>query len=57
MYKMATVQAVYDDGVTLLFDGETAAGTKHYKTSVSVSTGDRVITVYVNGSYMVVCKL
>jgi hypothetical protein len=57
MYKIATVQAVHDDGVTLLFDGETAAGTKHYKTSVTVSIGDRVIAVYVNGSYMVICKL
>ena len=57
MYKIATVQAVYDNGVTLLFDGETATGTKHYKTSVSVSVGDRVIAVYTNGTYMVVCKL
>jgi hypothetical protein len=57
MYKIATVQAVHDDGVALLFDGETAAGAKHYKTSVTVSIGDRVIAVYVNGSYMVICKL
>lgn len=53
--SFATVGAVYADGVTLIFDGESQAGTKRYKcnTSVLFSAGDRVKIAADSGTYVV----
>ena len=44
MSGFATVGEVYDDGLTLIFDGEEEPTEKHYKcnTSVIFHAGDRV---------------
>ena len=51
----ATVGAVYADGVTLIFDGESQAGAKRYKcnTSVLFAAGDRVRITADSGTYVV----
>lgn len=53
--NFATVGAVYEDGVTLIFDGEAEAGEKHYKcnTSVVFAAGDRVKILPDSGTYVV----
>lgn len=53
--NFATVGAVFFDGVTLLFDGETEAGEKHYKcnTSAPIAAGDRVRIIKDSGTYVV----
>lgn len=52
---LATVGAVYSDGIALIFDGQTVASGKHYKcnTSVKFRAGDRVKTVKNAGTYIV----
>jgi hypothetical protein len=51
----ATVGAVYPDGVTLIFDGETAETTKRYRvnTTNSYAPGDRVKLLKISGTYIV----
>lgn len=53
--RFATVGAVYDDGVTLIFDGQEAATEKHYKcnTAILFHAGDRVKIVSDSGTYVV----
>lgn len=53
--KFATVGAVYADGVSLIFDGESTATEKHYKTNTSIifAAGDRVKIVEDSGTYVV----
>ena len=53
--RFATVGAVFGDGVTLIFDGQTAATEKHYKcnTSVLFHAGDRVKIASDSGTYVV----
>lgn len=53
--QLATVGAVYADGLTLIFDGQEAATEKHYKcnTSVVFKAGDRVKVARISGSYVV----
>ena len=53
--RFATVGAVHDDGVTLIFDGQGGATTKHYKcnTSVLFHAGDRVKIASDSGTYVV----
>lgn len=53
--RFATVGAVHDDGVTLIFDGQGGATTKHYKcnTSVLFHPGDRVKIASDSGTYVV----
>lgn len=53
--RFATVGAVFGDGVTLIFDGQTAATEKHYKcnTSVLFHPGDRVKIASDSGTYVV----
>lgn len=53
--KLATIGAVYADGVTLIFDGESAATEKHYKanTAIIFAAGDRVKIAEVSGTYVV----
>ena len=52
---LATVGAVYEDGLTLIFDGQTEASQKHYKrnTAVTFSAGQRVKIIKMSGTYIV----
>ena len=52
---LATVGAVYDDGLSLILEGQTKATTKHYKcnTSATFAAGDRVKVARISGSYIV----
>ena len=52
---LATVAAVYTDGVTLIFDGETEPTTKRYLASRScvMMAGDRVKVCKIAGTYVV----
>ena len=52
---LATVGAVYDDGLSLILEGQTEATTKHYKcnTSATFAAGDRVKVARISGSYIV----
>lgn len=54
-FSLATVGAVYSDGISLIFDGQTSASAKHYKcnTSVVFKAGDRVKVVKDSGTYIV----
>ena len=51
----ATIAGIYEDGVTLIFDGEENASEKHYKvnTSVTFNAGDRVKIAKDSGTYIV----
>lgn len=53
--NFATVGEVYDDGLTLIFDGQEEASEKRYKcnTSVRFSAGDRVRILKDSGTYVV----
>lgn len=53
--SFATVGAVYDDGITLIFDGDEDATEKHYlcNTSVTFRAGDRVKIFEASGTYIV----
>ncbi len=53
--RFATVQQVFDDGLTLLFPGESEAGEKRYRcNSFAVfSPGDRVCLAKDSGTYVV----
>jgi predicted proteasome-type protease len=55
--SIATVAGVYSDGLTLQFDGESAAGTKRYKynKAVTFAVGDRVLVVKTSGTYVAIC--
>lgn len=55
IFYLATVGAVYSDGLSLIFDGSTTASEKHYKcnTSISFKAGDRVKISKISGSYVV----
>lgn len=52
---LATVGAVYEDGLSLILEGQTEATTKHYKcnTSATFAAGDRVKVARISGSYIV----
>lgn len=54
-FDLATIGAVYSDGVSLIFDGSTEASEKHYKcnTSIAFKAGDRVKISKISGSYVV----
>ena len=53
--ELATVGAKYTDGLSLIFDGQTAATAKHYKcnTNVTFKAGDRVKICRMSGTYVV----
>lgn len=55
MSGFATVGEVYDDGLTLIFDGEEEPTEKHYKcnTSVIFNPGDRVRILEDSGTFVV----
>lgn len=52
---LATVAAKYADGLSLIFDGQDAATTKHYKcnTAVTFTAGSRVVCLRISGSWVV----
>lgn len=52
---LATVAAKHADGLSLIFDGQTAATTKHYKcnTAVNFAAGSRVVCLRISGSWIV----
>lgn len=52
---LATVAAKYADGLSLIFDGQDAATTKHYKcnTAVTFAAGSRVVCLRISGSWVV----
>lgn len=54
-FCLATVGGVYADGLSLIFDGQSAASFKHYKcnTSVVFKANDRVKLCRVAGTYIV----
>lgn len=53
--SFATVAEIFDDGVTLIFDGMEEATTKHYQTNAFVvfKAGDRVRVIKDSGTYIV----
>ena len=52
---LATVGTVYENGITLIFDGDTAETQKRYlaNTSILFSPGDRVKILPLDGTYIV----
>lgn len=52
---LATVAAKYADGLSLIFDGQTAATAKHYKcnTAGTFAAGNRVVCLRISGSWVV----
>lgn len=55
VFNFATIGEVFDDGVSLIFDGQDAATEKHYKVNASVifKAGDRVKILADSGTYVV----
>ncbi len=53
--SFATIAGIHSDGVSLIFDGETTARTKHYKVNkaITFSLLDRVHLVKESGTYIV----
>ena len=53
--SFATVYAVYEDGISLLFDGNGTPTQKHYKCNraLAFAVGDRVHLAYESGTYIV----
>ena len=53
--NFATVGAVHEDGLSLIFDGQETASEKHYKcnTAVRFAAGDRVRILKDSGTYVV----
>lgn len=55
IFNFATIGEIFEDGVSLVFDGQDAATEKHYKvnTSIVFKTGDRVKILADSGTYVV----
>lgn len=55
----ATIGGVYEDGVSLIFDGEETATEKHYKcnTFFKYQPSDRVYILKDSGTYVVICVI
>ena len=53
--QFATVGAVYSNGITLKFDGESAASSRRwpYNSAVNFSAGQRVRVEKIGGTYVV----
>ncbi len=53
--NFATIGEIYDDGVSLIFDGEEEPSEKHYKTNsaITFNAGDRVRIFSDSGTYVV----
>lgn len=54
-YSFATIEQIYDDGITLIFDGEETASEKHYKCNsfCVFAAGQRVRVIKDSGTYVV----
>ena len=54
-FSFATIGEIYEDGVSLIFDGTESPSEKHYKvnTSIVFSPGDRVKILSDSGTYVV----
>lgn len=54
-FNFATVGAVYADGLSLIFPGESAASAKHYKcnSAIAFSAGQRVKVFWDSGTCVV----
>ena len=57
--EIAYVSAVYSDGVSLIFAGQSAGSTKHYPANkdVTFKAGDKVLIYKASGTYVVVCRI
>lgn len=55
IFNFATIGEIFEDGVSLVFDGQDAATEKHYKvnTSIVFKAGDRVKIFADSGTYVV----
>ncbi len=55
---VGVVGAVYSDGATIRFPGETSASSKRYpyNRDAVINAGDRVLLGRVAGSYVVICR-
>lgn len=58
-WMLATVGAVDASGITLIFPGQTEAGTKKYKsnTAITFTAGQRVLVARDSGTCIVVCPV
>ena len=54
-YSFATIDQIYEDGITLIFDGEETASEKHYKCNsfCVFAAGQRVRVIKDSGTYVV----
>lgn len=54
-----TITAVTEEGINVLFDGETEASTKPFycNSGISYKVGDRVLLEKINGGYLIVCTV
>lgn len=54
-YSFATIDQIYDDGITLIFDGEETASEKHYKCNsfCIFAPEQRVRIIKDSGTYVV----
>ena len=52
------IGAVYTNGATVKFPGDTAASVKRYKYNLDavLNAGDRVLLGRVGGSYVIICR-
>ena len=58
--ELATVGAVYSDGVSIIPDGQSSASQKHYTaltTGHALAAGDRIVVVKMSGSYIVLGRI
>ena len=58
-HSIAKIGAVYSDGVSLIFAGQTEASQKHYprNKAVTFNAGDKVLITKVSGTYVVICAI
>ncbi len=58
-WMLATVGSVDASGITLIFPGQTTAGTKKYKsnTAITFTAGQRVLVARDSGTCIVVCPV
>ena len=56
---LATVSTNGNDGVSVVFDGESEASTKKYPKNITarLAVGDRVLMQKINGNYVALCPL
>lgn len=57
--RIGTVAAKNEEGLQIKFDGDEETGEKYYKcnTAIRFDVGDRVLTLPISGTYIVICKI